>query len=226
MEFRYTMCRAPWPGRPAEAYHRKVERLPRASLERIGQALFGVPEADQVRAELHIAIDEVLMVERPDTKRLVVRDREFILTGGLAEEGDPTEAFGWVQLLWASGITLVRKPDIGHAARDALENELQVGPQPQVPDRAEEVVVLAAQEIAEDVENGVEQFQEDLLQLVNMINGQLQGAGLGPIGEAIPGLDQDPFDRRVEPEHEAEVEVAEGDQLIGAVAADGGENDD
>lgn len=159
MEFRYAMCRAPWPGRPAATYHRKVDRIRDADLAELGIRVFGdMEDVDVVRDALHTAVDEVLMADRPDTARLVVRDREFILTGGLANgDSDPTEAFGAVQMLWLSGITLVRRPDLGHAARRALDAEVAGA----LPDVAAEGVALLQRWIAVEQELDAEADAED-----------------------------------------------------------------
>lgn len=116
--FVYAMCRARWPGRTADAYHRKVKRLKPARLQEIADIVWGADaegvELRLVADTLHLAITSVLFAERADVAEFTVRDRTFLLTGGIVRGGwDPTEAFELIRLLDVSRVTLVRDEDAG-----------------------------------------------------------------------------------------------------------------
>jgi hypothetical protein len=123
--FVYAMCRARWPGRDAQSYHRKIDRLRLADLRAVGVAVFDDyddADAGAIRRILHEAVDQVLFNEnRLDVARFELRDRSFVLTGGLVPDNEPdvfpTESFVYVKALEVSRVTLVRDEQQGRYRR-------------------------------------------------------------------------------------------------------------
>lgn len=73
--------------------------------------------AENMRARLRAAVEEVLFQPRRDVAMLILGNVTYHMTGGMSWGDDPTEAYQYVLLLGESGITLDKRTAPGEKTR-------------------------------------------------------------------------------------------------------------